>query len=84
MTTSLREEVGQVVIHYLAQHDSSPIVDHDEDLFDTGRVNSLFAIQLIGFLESHFGIKVTVEDLDLANFATINRIVTFVVGKQNA
>lgn len=82
MTTPAHEEIAQVVLDFLAQHDPGPAPDPDEDMFDTGRVNSLFVIQLIGFLESRFEIKVLVDDLDLANFSTVNKVVDFVLQKQ--
>jgi methoxymalonate biosynthesis acyl carrier protein len=46
----------------------------DEDIFSLGFVNSLFAMQLVMFLEKDFGVKVDNKDLDLTNFKTINAI----------
>ncbi|MFB6820518.1 phosphopantetheine-binding protein [Streptomyces virginiae] len=79
-----RAEIEEVVLSHLAQYDASGTPDPDEDLFETGRVNSLFAVQLIGFLEGHFRFKVTVADLELKNFSTVNKIVEFVVQKTSA
>ncbi|AQU69562.1 acyl carrier protein [Streptomyces niveus] len=76
-----REEIIQVVLDYLAQYDTSGTPGLDEDLFESGRVNSLFSIQLVGFLENTFRIKITVTDLDLQNFATVNRVADLVLAK---
>ncbi|MEV0256069.1 acyl carrier protein [Streptomyces sp. NPDC050732] len=76
-----RDEVTQIVLDYLAQYDTSGTPDFDENLFETGRVNSLFAIQLVGFLESTFRIKMSVDDLDLQNFSTVNCIADLVQAK---
>lgn len=46
----------------------------DEDIFALGFVNSLFAMQLVMFLEKEFRIKVDNKDMDLANFRTVNSI----------
>ena len=46
----------------------------DEDIFASGFVNSLFAMQLVLFVESEFAIKVENEDLKLENFRTINAL----------
>lgn len=81
MARADREEIVQVVLDYLAQYDTGGAPDLDEDLFDTGRVNSLFAIQLVGFLETTFRIKITVTDLDLQNFSTVNRVADLVLAK---
>jgi methoxymalonate biosynthesis acyl carrier protein len=50
----------------------------DEDIFASGLVNSLFAMQLVLFLEKDFSIKVENEDLDYDNFRTLNAIVAFI------
>lgn len=46
----------------------------EEDIFALGFVNSLLAIQLVGFIEKEFGVAVEDEDLDLDNFRSINKI----------
>lgn len=56
-------------------------VDGDEDLFDSGLVNSLFAMTLLLQVEQTFAIKVESGDLDLANFRSANAIAGFVQGK---
>ena len=43
----------------------------DEDIFSLGYVNSLFAMELVLFVEKHFGIRIPNEDLDIANFRTV-------------
>ncbi|BET96832.1 acyl carrier protein [Xenorhabdus taiwanensis] len=47
------------------------------NIFDTGLVNSLAAIQLIAFLEKNFRIKVEIDDLDNANFSSIEAVCHF-------
>ena len=49
-------------------------IPDDEDFFETGYVNSLFAVQIVMFVESTLGVPVVDGDLDIANFSTINRI----------
>lgn len=56
----------------------------DDDIFELGFVNSLFAMQLVLFLEKEFQIKVTNNDLDLDNFRTVQNIVLFVDEKLKA
>ena len=53
----------------------------DQDIFALGFVNSLFAMQLVLFVESEFGISVENEDLDIDNFRTVNAIVALVERK---
>jgi len=56
----------------------------DEDIFASGLVNSLFAMQLVLFLEKDFEIKVENEDLDYNNFRTLNAIADFIERKSTA
>lgn len=44
----------------------------DEDIFALGFVNSLFAMQLIMYIEKQFGIQVDNNDLDFSNFRSIH------------
>jgi methoxymalonate biosynthesis acyl carrier protein len=56
-------------------------IDDNEDLFDSGIVNSLFSIQLVTFVEKEFDITVTVDDLDIENFKSVNALYSFVKSK---
>jgi methoxymalonate biosynthesis acyl carrier protein len=46
----------------------------DDDIFEAGLVNSLFAMQLVLFVEQEFAIQVSNEDLERDNFRTVNTI----------
>lgn len=59
-------------------------LEDDEKLFESGLVNSLFAIQLMTFLEQKFNIEVTVDDLSMENFESINSTAIFVEKKINS
>ena len=54
---------------------------NEEDIFKAGYVNSLFALELVTFLEKSFGITVENEDLDLNNFNTVAHLESFVAKK---
>jgi methoxymalonate biosynthesis acyl carrier protein len=74
--------IRDVVAAFLSSRDKELRPGPDEELFAVGLVNSLFAVELIGFLENRFGVKFGVDDLDLGNFATLNRIAQTVSVKQ--
>lgn len=57
-------------------------IDPDTDIFETGLVNSLLALQIINRLEMTFGIQIRDEDLDRENFATITKMARFAARKQ--
>lgn len=54
----------------------------DESLLETGTIDSMGVLQLVGFLESTFGIKVEDDDLMPENFDTIGAITSFVERRQ--
>jgi acyl carrier protein len=55
-----------------------------DDIFALGLVNSLFAMQLILWLEKEMSITVTDEDLDIRNFNSIDSIAALVARKSLA
>jgi len=57
-------------------------LDDDTDIFANGMVDSLFAVQLVAFTEQEFGVAVEDDDLDLANFRSINDLANFVGRKR--
>jgi acyl carrier protein len=52
-----------------------------DDLFETGIVNSLFAVQLMTFIEKTFHIEVSADDLDIENFKSIEATSRYVMKK---
>ena len=65
---------------FLARHVRGEFPD-DVDLFATGRINSLFALQLVMFVEKQFRIRVENDDLERKNFCSIDAISGFVEHK---
>lgn len=58
-------------------------LNDDDSLFESGIVNSLFAIQLMTFIERTFDIDVEVDDLDIENFKSIKATTAFVLRKSS-
>lgn len=56
-------------------------LDDDDNLFESGIVNSLFAVQLMMFIEKTFAIEVGMDDLDIENFKSLNATTAFVLKK---
>jgi acyl carrier protein len=53
----------------------------DQDLFASGLATSLFAMELIGFLEGEFAITIDNDDLELENFSSVDRLAALVERK---
>ena len=49
-------------------------LNYDDDLFKGGYVTSIFALQLVLYLEKEYNIKITNKDINEDNFRTINAI----------
>ena len=47
-------------------------IENDTDLFKGGYVNSLFAVEVVMFLEKEFKIKIKNKDITEKNFKTVN------------
>lgn len=80
MSTS-RDSVILAVRTFLKKYIGDRTLKDDENVFGAGLVNSLFAMQLILFLENSFQIKVGNEDLNIKNFETLDKIAEFVLAK---
>ncbi|MCU0287156.1 MAG: acyl carrier protein [Acidobacteria bacterium] len=77
------EQLPQEIIrNYILENISVPSLDNDFDIFEAGIVNSLFAIELMTFLEKSFAIKVTMDDLDMQNFKSVSAAGQFVLRKK--
>ena len=48
------------------------------DLVASGQLDSLVLVELLFFIEQHFSVRVDVEQLNLDDFRTIERICAFV------
>lgn len=75
------EETKLRVKAFLARYLQNYDLQDDQDIFSLGFINSLFAMQLVLFVEKDFGVDVANEDLDIDNFRTINAIAALVERK---
>jgi methoxymalonate biosynthesis acyl carrier protein len=67
---------------FLGKYFKNLELQDDQDFFALGFVNSLFAMQLVLFVEKELGIPVSNEDLDIDNFRSINAITALVQRKK--
>jgi acyl carrier protein len=67
--------VQSKIRHFLSQYFGNHDLQNDEDIFALGFVNSMFAMQLVLFIEKEFNVTIENEDLDFDNFRTINAMV---------
>jgi len=78
--SGLRERIAGLFSNALHLH----VPSADTDLFDTGVLDSLAFVELLLQLEREFGIKTSVDDLEMENFRSIARIAEFVTARATA
>ncbi|MCC5666151.1 acyl carrier protein [Nostoc sp. CHAB 5784] len=75
----IQVKIKEFLSRFFRNHD----LQLDEDIFTLGFVNSMFAMQLVLFIEQEFKITIENEDLDFANFKTINAMTRLIETKTN-
>jgi len=78
------QTVLEPIRSFLSRSFESRQMRDDEDIFALGFGNSLFAMQLVDFLEREYGIEIDSEDLELKNFQTVQAIGDLVNRKLSA
>ena len=68
------DEIKNELRTFLRGHLRNQEIQDDDDIFALGYISSLFAMQLVTFIESRFDIHVDGDDLDFENFRSINAI----------
>ena len=78
--TEIRTKVRAFLARFFRDHE----LTDGEDIFATGYVNSMFAMQLVQFVEGEFGFAVESEDLELDNFRSVDAITALIARKSGA
>ncbi|MBW4611878.1 MAG: acyl carrier protein [Desmonostoc vinosum HA7617-LM4] len=73
-----QSKIKAFLSRFFRNHDLRP----DEDIFALGFVNSMFAMQIVLFIEQEFQITIENEDLEFDNFRTINAMTHLVESKK--
>jgi acyl carrier protein len=82
MNTESIQSTKDTIKNFILESVNIPNLQDDDNLFESGIVNSLFAIQLMTFLEKSFNIEVTMDDLSMDNFQSITATSLFVEKKR--
>ena len=77
------EDTKAKIKKFLSQYFGNHELQTDEDIFALGFVNSMFAMQLVLFIEKEFQVTIENEDLDFDNFRTIEAMERLLQSKTN-
>ena len=72
------EEIKQQIYKFFEEKGKAEGLSDDVNLFKKGYVNSLFALQMVSYMEKTFSIKLGRKDISEKNFQTINAIAALV------
>ena len=75
------EEIRTEIRSFLSKQIRNTNIEDGDDLFTSGLVNSMFAMELVSFVEKKFKIVIANKDLNLDNFTTINAITDLIQQK---
>jgi methoxymalonate biosynthesis acyl carrier protein len=81
MNVEAASVIKETVRNFIVSSISIKGLKDDDDLFESGIVNSLFAVQLMTYIEKTFGIEVGMDDLEIENFKSLNATTDFVLKK---
>lgn len=77
----MREKIRAFVQSNLNIFDPDVEFCDADNIFQRGFVSSLFAVQLIAYIEKEFSIKVANQDMQISNFSSVDNMVEFVEQK---
>ena len=74
MSPEIRAEIRNFIVGKFPGVDFSD----SEDIFALGFATSLFAMQMVMFVEKNFGLVVSNEDLEMSNFRSVDAMTALV------
>jgi acyl carrier protein len=78
-----RQDVAGAIRAWLREHVTGDIEIHDHDqLIASGLLTSLQTVELVLFLDEHFGIEVTDDEFIEENFASVDTMAQLVLSKR--
>jgi acyl carrier protein len=80
--TQIRAELTDFIVANYLFGDAARAPADDTQLVEEGIIDSTGILELIEFLESHFGIEVSEAETVPGNLGTVANITTFVTGKR--
>jgi acyl carrier protein len=83
MDQQVRSELREFIVASYLFGDGSRVPGDDVSLIAEGIVDSTGILELIEYLESHFGIEVTESETVPENLESISNLTRFVLGKRN-
>jgi acyl carrier protein len=77
----IKDEIRQFITEKFLLN-SGDDLDDDMSLLETNTVDSVGILEIVGFIENHFNLKIEDEELTAENLDSVNKIARFIEKKQ--
>jgi len=84
MTQKIETDLRVFIAESLLFSDNVDKLPGDQSMLKAGMIDSTGVLELVAFLESHFGIEILDAEIIPKNLDTIDALVAFVAGKTGA
>jgi acyl carrier protein len=74
-----KERIRRFIQDNMRILDGEEVVGEQDNIFELGFVDSMFAMKLVTFIEKEFDIVVSNSDLSLHNFSTVENLYSLVM-----
>ncbi|HFC11947.1 MAG TPA: acyl carrier protein [Anaerolineae bacterium] len=78
----MEQEIKATIHAFLDKHFPNNDLADSDDIFAQGFINSMFAMQLVLFVEEAFQLEISNAALDIANFRSVNHMVALIQGQR--
>jgi len=78
----MSQSVSEQILAFVRGRFPQEQFDADQDIFQLGFVNSLFALELVMFIEKTFAITIETSELQIDNFRSANAMASLVTRHQ--
>ena len=80
----MKDQIRKFILKNLIIFDDDVKLSDDDNFFELGFVNSLFALKLINYIEKQYNIKVENSEMEFSTFSTVNGICNFIARKERS
>lgn len=81
---TIEEQIRQHILHTQLPGEDPEQLQINDDLLDSGILDSMGIMQLVTYLEKEYGISIPTEDIEPEQFATVATLAAFVREKQHS
>jgi methoxymalonate biosynthesis acyl carrier protein len=76
--TTIDSTISTQLLDFISGRFPNSHVEYDQDIFSLGFINSLFAMELVMFVEKAFSITISNDELKIDNFRTVEAMTDLV------